>query len=97
MHSPALSGAVVAELFAAGAIAVVASPMLAPKITMFIGDIRSGMGRAGGDRVGNWGASGAKGALSERRCAFVPGPGRRVSRSASAAAAVAKGRSMACV
>lgn len=37
MHSPALSGAVVAELFAAGAIAVVATPMLAPKLTMFIG------------------------------------------------------------
>lgn len=37
IHSPALSGAIVAELFFAGAITVAATPMLASNITMFIG------------------------------------------------------------
>jgi len=37
LHSPALSGAVVAELFFAGAATVAATPMLASNATMFIG------------------------------------------------------------
>ncbi|MGN6319249.1 MFS transporter [Trinickia sp.] len=37
LRSPAVSGAIVAELFAASAIAVVAAPMISPRVTMFIG------------------------------------------------------------
>jgi len=37
IHSPALSGAVVAELFAVSAITVVATPMLAARVAMFAG------------------------------------------------------------
>ncbi|HTH73970.1 MAG TPA: MFS transporter [Trinickia sp.] len=37
LRSPAVSGAIVAELFAASAVAVVAAPMIAPRVTMFIG------------------------------------------------------------
>ena len=37
LHSPAVSGAIVAELFAAGAITVMAAPMLSSQTTMFIG------------------------------------------------------------
>ncbi|MEX3959131.1 MFS transporter [Trinickia sp. EG282A] len=37
MHSPALSGAIVAELFAASAITVIVTPMLAAHVAMFAG------------------------------------------------------------